>query len=274
MLNKLDILSGCDEIKLCTGYLVDGTPARWPLLLDELERAEPVYEVASRLGRRSSTEVRDACATCHAAAAAYVERIEELAGVPITLVSVGAERTQTIIRSESAGGRGLRIVGGVARGDAAGTSGMSGMSGGVAHRIVVVGSGARERALAARLNEEDGVEARQVEPAPEPERREQALRELVQQEAIDLVVFGPEGPLVGGVADRLRAAGVTVFGPDSSGRAARGQQGLHPRDRARGRRSDRRGRLVRRSRSCHCAMRGQSAPGWWSRRTGWRRARA
>jgi phosphoribosylamine--glycine ligase len=87
------------------------------------------------------------------------------------------------------------------------------MTTGAAQRIVVVGSGARERALAARLNEEDGVDARQVEPAPEPERREVALRELVDREGIDLVVFGPEGPLVGGVAERLREGGATVFGP-------------------------------------------------------------
>ena len=44
MLNKLDILSGLDEVLLCTGYTVDGAPVRWPLTLDELERAQPVYE--------------------------------------------------------------------------------------------------------------------------------------------------------------------------------------------------------------------------------------
>ena len=47
MLNKLDILSGLDEIRLCTGYLVDGKQARWPLSLDELERVRDEFaEVA------------------------------------------------------------------------------------------------------------------------------------------------------------------------------------------------------------------------------------
>ncbi|MEA2623474.1 MAG: adenylosuccinate synthase [Chloroflexota bacterium] len=96
MLNKIDILSGLDEIRLCTGYLVDGVPMRWPLALDELERAIPVYET-----HEGWTEELDGVREMDdlpPAAAAYVDRIEELAGVPIALVSVGAERTQTIER--------------------------------------------------------------------------------------------------------------------------------------------------------------------------------
>jgi adenylosuccinate synthase len=104
MLNKLDILSGLDEIRLCTGYLVDGQPARWPLPLDELERAEPLYEVLEGWSEELD-EVRDE-ADLPLAAAAYVDRLQALAGVPITLLSVGAERTQTIIRSSAGGGRG------------------------------------------------------------------------------------------------------------------------------------------------------------------------
>jgi adenylosuccinate synthase len=57
------------------------------------------------------------------AAAAYVDRLQRLAGVPITLLSVGAERTQTIIRSEAAGGRaassGSVLTAGVRQGRAA-----------------------------------------------------------------------------------------------------------------------------------------------------------
>ena len=96
MLNKIDILSGLPEIQLCTGYLVDGQPVRWPLSLDELERAEPVYETLAGW-EEEITDVRHV-RDLPPAAAAYVDRIEELAGVPITLVSVGAERTQTIER--------------------------------------------------------------------------------------------------------------------------------------------------------------------------------
>ncbi len=96
MLNKLDILSGLPEIRLCTGYQVDGVAASWPLELDDLERAEPIYEEfagweADLSGIRRMSDLP-------AAAAAYVDALEELAGVPIALVSVGPERSQTIVR--------------------------------------------------------------------------------------------------------------------------------------------------------------------------------
>ncbi len=96
MLNKLDILSGLPEIKLCTGYRLDGQEVRWPLELDDLERVQPVYETfpgwEADLSRvRSMSELP-------AAAAAYIDALEELAGVPIALVSVGPERSQTIVR--------------------------------------------------------------------------------------------------------------------------------------------------------------------------------
>ena len=96
MLNKIDILSGLPEIKLCVGYRVDGRPARWPLTLDELERAEPLYETFPGWEPElfDLRQMRD----LPSEASTYVDAIEELAGVPITLVSVGPERTQTIRR--------------------------------------------------------------------------------------------------------------------------------------------------------------------------------
>jgi adenylosuccinate synthase len=97
MLNKLDILSGLDEVLLCTGYTVDGTPVRWPLTLDELERAQPVYERFAGW-EQELTDVRRV-EDLPAEAARYVDAIEELAGVPISIVSVGPERTQTILRT-------------------------------------------------------------------------------------------------------------------------------------------------------------------------------
>jgi adenylosuccinate synthase len=97
MLNKLDILSGLDEVRLCTGYRVDGAPVRWPLTLAELERAEPVYETFPGWDAELPDVRR--MEDLPAEAARYVDAIEELAGVPITLVSVGPERTQTIQRT-------------------------------------------------------------------------------------------------------------------------------------------------------------------------------
>jgi len=106
MVNKLDVLSGLPEIRLCTGYLVDGRPVRWPLPLPELERAEPVYRAFpgwdEALGEMRRME------DLPAAAAAYIDALEELAGVPITLVSVGPERTQTILRTGRVASRSRR----------------------------------------------------------------------------------------------------------------------------------------------------------------------
>jgi phosphoribosylamine---glycine ligase len=95
-------------------------------------------------------------------------------------------------------------------------------------RILVLGSGAREHAIVSALLDEDA--GHEVVAAPgnagmaavvETVRLDPANPEVVasyaQDAAIDLVVIGPEAPLVAGVADRLRQRGVPVFGP---GRAA------------------------------------------------------
>ena len=95
MLNKLDILSGLAEIKVCTGYRIDGRLVdEWPLNVAQLERAEPVYESFP-----GWTEDISACRSVDelpAAARRYVAAIEERAGAPINVISVGPERTQTL----------------------------------------------------------------------------------------------------------------------------------------------------------------------------------
>jgi adenylosuccinate synthase len=99
MLNKLDILSGLPEIRICTGYRIDGeTVTEWPASADRLARAEPIYERMTGweepLGDvRRMEDLPDA-------ACDYVDALEDAAGVPIALVSVGPERTQTIVRKE------------------------------------------------------------------------------------------------------------------------------------------------------------------------------
>ena len=74
------------------GRLVD----RWPLTVAELERAEPVYEAFP--GWTADLSAADSMADLPLAAVAFVEALERRAGAPITLVSVGPERTQTITR--------------------------------------------------------------------------------------------------------------------------------------------------------------------------------
>lgn len=98
MLNKLDILSGLPEVLVCVGYEIDGRRVdRWPASADALARAVPVYE--SLEGWPESIHGARALGDLPDAARRYVGRIEELAGVPIHLVSVGPERSQTIVRS-------------------------------------------------------------------------------------------------------------------------------------------------------------------------------
>jgi adenylosuccinate synthase len=98
MLNKLDILSGLESIPLCVAYQVDGRQLdRWPSSAAMLGRATPVYERFEGW----SEPIHDirSLAGLPSAARRYVSAVEELAGVPIVLVSVGPERTQTIERA-------------------------------------------------------------------------------------------------------------------------------------------------------------------------------
>ncbi len=98
MLNKLDILSGLPEIPLCVAYEVDGRRVdRWPTSAAVLGRATPIYE--SFAGWAEPIHDVRALADLPENARRYVSAIEDLAGVPIVLVSVGPERTQTIERA-------------------------------------------------------------------------------------------------------------------------------------------------------------------------------
>ena len=91
-------------------------------------------------------------------------------------------------------------------------------------RILVLGSGAREHALAWKLSQEPNVShvicapgnagiARAVATAPVDVLDTAAVIRLVDRERIDLTVVGPEAPLGNGLADRFEAEGRRVFGP-------------------------------------------------------------
>jgi len=95
-------------------------------------------------------------------------------------------------------------------------------------RVLIVGSGGREHALAWRLCR-DGAAGVELHAAPgnpgiaalgtcHPVRADdgEGLLELAQAIEVDLAVIGPEVPLVAGVADRLRHGGVPVFGPTAA----------------------------------------------------------
>jgi phosphoribosylamine--glycine ligase len=93
-------------------------------------------------------------------------------------------------------------------------------------RIVVIGSGGREHALAWKLSGEPGVNEVIVAPGSAGIAREPRVRiadvaaddaagltNLARARSAELVVIGPEAPLAAGLADALTAAGIAVFGP-------------------------------------------------------------
>jgi adenylosuccinate synthase len=103
MLNKLDILSGMAALRVAVAYEVDGRRETWPLPLEDLERAAPVYQELP--GWEADLSGAHDMGDLPAEACAYLDVIEDLAGVPITLVSVGPERSQTIVRDGRIGDR-------------------------------------------------------------------------------------------------------------------------------------------------------------------------
>lgn len=90
-------------------------------------------------------------------------------------------------------------------------------------KVVVVGSGGREHALAEVLGRTAEVIVTPGNPGI-PGSVDTPVAELVADGSVDLVVFGPEQPLVGGHADRLRAKGVRVFGPGADGAQIEGSK--------------------------------------------------
>ena len=114
MLNKLDILSGIDELLLCVAYEVDGQRIEtWPSSADVLARATPIYERFP--GWQEQIHDVRALADLPEKARRYVSALEREAGVPIALISVGPERTQTIERAARPSRRGFARPPAVAR---------------------------------------------------------------------------------------------------------------------------------------------------------------
>ena len=95
-MTKLDVLDGLDTIRICVGYRRGGeTLAEPPLLGDGFAEVEPVYEEMP--GWKESTVGVTRHELLPRAARDYLARIEDLAGVPIDVVSTGPERDQTIV---------------------------------------------------------------------------------------------------------------------------------------------------------------------------------
>lgn len=95
VVTKLDILSGLDEIKLCVAYEIDGERINYvPSTIEDLARATPVYE--SLPGWTEDVSVMRLKSELPSNARRYLDRISELCGTEIQLVSVGPERAQLV----------------------------------------------------------------------------------------------------------------------------------------------------------------------------------
>ena len=93
---KLDVLDGLDTIRICTGYRIDGEiRENPPLLPHRYAEVVPVYEALP--GWSEPTAGLTEFARLPENARRYLARMEELAGVPIDIVSTGADRAETIV---------------------------------------------------------------------------------------------------------------------------------------------------------------------------------
>ena len=94
---KLDVLDEFDTLRVCVGYRIDGrTVDTPPLLPGQFSDCEAVYEELP--GWKSSTVGITSDAGLPQRARDYLDRLEALVGVPITIVSTGPDRDQTIVR--------------------------------------------------------------------------------------------------------------------------------------------------------------------------------
>lgn len=95
VITKLDVLDAFDEIRVCVGYRIGGELLEdFPATECELDRVEPVYETLP--GWRTSTRTVSRFSDLPANARAYLDRLSELVGVDVAVVSTGPERRETL----------------------------------------------------------------------------------------------------------------------------------------------------------------------------------
>jgi adenylosuccinate synthase len=98
-LTKLDVLDGFDEIKVCTGYELDGETLDYlPADANLQARLKPIYETLE--GWQETTAGARSWAQLPAQAIKYVKRVEELIGTPVVLLSTSPDRDDTIMVSD------------------------------------------------------------------------------------------------------------------------------------------------------------------------------
>jgi adenylosuccinate synthase len=95
-LTKIDVLTGFDTIRVCTGYEFDGRRLDdFPASSAVLRGVRPIYE--DWPGWKEPLNQARTLSDLPAKARAYIRRLEEVAGAPMIMVSVGAGRNETIL---------------------------------------------------------------------------------------------------------------------------------------------------------------------------------
>jgi adenylosuccinate synthase len=98
-LTKIDVLDGLEEIKICTGYEIDGEAYDYlPASSAKQAAAKAIYETIE--GWSETTYGARSWADLPAQAIKYVKRVEELIGAPVTLLSTSPERDDTILMQD------------------------------------------------------------------------------------------------------------------------------------------------------------------------------
>jgi adenylosuccinate synthase len=93
----LDVLSTFDELRICTGYKLNGESTDWfPADALALQNAEPIYETVQ--GWRENLDSITTFNELPENAKSYLRRLEHHIGIPIKIISIGPMRHQTLIR--------------------------------------------------------------------------------------------------------------------------------------------------------------------------------
>ena len=96
IITRLDTLDGWDEIKICVAYELDGKRTdQFPIDAARLERAKPIYE--SVPGWTESTRSITKPSQINHGAQVYLNKLEEVIGVPVKIVSTGPHRDETLV---------------------------------------------------------------------------------------------------------------------------------------------------------------------------------
>ncbi|MEE9167113.1 MAG: adenylosuccinate synthase [Candidatus Neomarinimicrobiota bacterium] len=102
-LTKMDVLGGMTELNICTAYRIDGeTITEMPASLEMMRKAKPEYSTLEGWGDMEKNRIGNHCQEGYdslpEAMREYVQFIEEQVDCPITILSLGPDRSQTIVR--------------------------------------------------------------------------------------------------------------------------------------------------------------------------------